>query len=285
MSTIAEQTTLARAVTKRGVGLHTGAEASLSLLPAAPDSGLVFVTETGVQIPAIADSVVSTERATALGLGDSQVRAVEHVLAALYGMGIDNARLELEGPEVPACDGSAKEWVLLLREAGRRRLARPRRTTSLPAAVWAGEGGGWAMALPARAGLSLAVAVDFSDTVAGRQAIWLPSAPRRFAAELAPARTFAFEHELEQLRAAGLARGGAAGNAFTVGREAYSGPLRFPDEVVRHKALDLMGDLALCGHRLGAQVVAVRPGHRTNVALAKAIRAALLESPRALPGN
>jgi len=114
--------------------------------------------------------------------------------------------------------------------------------------------------------------------VVGRQTLWIPQVVRRFAADLAPARTFAFEHELGQLRSAGLARGGEAGNAFTVGADGYSGPLRFDDEVVRHKALDLIGDLALCGHALEAQVVAVRPGHRGNVALAKAVRAALTEA-------
>jgi len=276
MRKAAAQTTVARAVNKEGIGLHSGEKAALRLLPAGPEVGIVFVSGSGVEIPATCDHVVETERATAVGIGGARVEAVEHLLAALYGRGIDNARVELEGPEVPACDGSAVEWVELLLQAGRRRLAAPRRERALRQPVWAGEGESWALALPHRGrGLSLGVAVEFCGTVAGRQVLWLSQVGRRFAKDLAPARTFAFEQEVEALRAAGLARGGSAENAFTVGAEKYSGPLRFPDEVVRHKALDLLGDLALCGYRLSAQVIAVRPGHRSNVALAKALRAAV----------
>lgn len=271
----AEQTTLAQAITQHGIGLHTGASASVSLLPAAPDTGIVFVTSSGAEIPALADFVVGTERATTLGRGNECVRAVEHLMAALYMAGIDNARVEVDGPEAPACDGSAREWVSLIRRAGKRRLGAARETRSLEAPVWSADGDSWHVALPAKAGLSVGVAVDYSATVAGRQTLWLAHAARRFARDLAPARTFAFEDEIEQLRSSGLARGGGAENAFTVGRDGYSGPLRFPDEVARHKVLDLIGDLALCGLRFGAQVIAVRPGHRSNVALAKALRAAL----------
>lgn len=284
MGNIAEQTTVTRAVQKRGVGLHTGAEAALALLPAPPDTGIVFVTSSGVEIPALADSVVDTERGTSLGRGEAGVRAVEHLLAVLYALGVDNARLEIDGPEVPADDGSAHGWVALIRQAGKKRLGRQREAGALRAPVWLGEGSSWAMAIPSRSALSLTVAVDYADTVVGRQIIWLPGAARRFAAEIAPARTFAFQHELEQLRAAGLAKGGGAENAFTVGPQGYSGPLRFADEVVRHKALDLLGDLSLCGRRLQAQVIAVRPGHRLNVALAKAIQASLEQPVEHGPG-
>ena len=181
--------------------------------------------------------------------------------------------MERDGPEVPACDGSAREWVGLVREAGLSPLGTPRREMSLRAAVWAGEGEAWAVAAPAR-GLQLAVGVQLDDTVAGRQTLALSLTEKSFETELAAARTFARKEELEALRAAGLAKGGGAENAFWVGAEGYSGPLRFPDEVVRHKALDLVGDLALCGWRLEAQVTAIRPSHRMNVELARKIRAA-----------
>jgi UDP-3-O-acyl-N-acetylglucosamine deacetylase len=197
-------------------------------------------------------------------------------MAAICMAGIDNIRVEADGPEMPACDGSAKEWVALLRQAGRRQLGAARAVRSLQTPIWHGGGDSWAVVLPAKAGLSVGVAVDFPGTVAGRQTLWIPAATRRFARDLAPARTFAFEHEVEALRSSGLARGGDAENAFTVGKNGYSGPLRFPDEVVRHKALDLIGDLALCGYTLRAQVIAVRPGHRGNAALARAVRAALM---------
>lgn len=274
MSRGAEQTTVARPVSARGSGLHTGAEGSLTLLPAEPDAGIVFVCHDGTEIPATTEYVIATERCTTLGLGQARVHTVEHLLGALYCMGLDNVQVAVEGPEVPACDGSAQEWIALLGRAGRRRLGRPRETRTLREAVWVSRDGYWGMVLPARR-LSVAVAVDFPGTVVGRQTIWLEVSRQRFAAELAPARTFAFAEEVEALRATGLVRGGSAENAFAVGPEGYSGPLRYPDEVVRHKALDLLGDLALCGHRVNAQVIAVRPSHRGNVALARALRAAL----------
>jgi UDP-3-O-acyl N-acetylglucosamine deacetylase len=272
----AEQTTLARPVTKHGVGLHTGASVSVRLTPAVSDTGVTFVLRSGIEVPATAEFVVDTERATTLGAGGASIGAVEHLMAAVWIAGIDNVRIEADGPEAPACDGSATEWITLLRQAGRRRLGTPRAVRSLRAPVWQGGGESWAVVLPAKAGLSVAVAVDFAGTVAGRQTLWAPSVARRFAGELAPARTFAFEHEVAALRASGLARGGGVENAFTVGRGGYSGPLRFPDEVVRHKALDLIGDLALCGCALRARVIAVRPGHRGNVELARGVRAALV---------
>jgi len=278
MGTNAEQTTLAWPVTKHGIGLHTGVSASVRLVPAAADTGIVLVLRSGAQIPATAEFVVGTERATTLGSGGESIGAVEHLMAAICMAGIDNVRVEADGPELPACDGSAKEWVALLRRAGRQRLGTARVVRSLQTPVWHGDRDSWAVVLPARAGLSVGVAVDFPGTVVGRQTLWMPSAARRFARDLAPARTFAFEHEVEALRSSGLARGGGVENAFTVGKDGYSGPLRFPDEVVRHKALDLIGDLALCGYALRAQVIAVRPGHRGNVALARAVRAALMSA-------
>jgi UDP-3-O-acyl N-acetylglucosamine deacetylase len=257
--------------------MHTGARSALTLLPAEPDAGIVFISDSGIQVPATAEYVVGTDRATTLGVGTARVGTVEHLLATLYAMGVDNAVVAVEGPEVPACDGSAREWVDLLRQAGRKRLGKRREVRSLRAASWAGEGESWLMALPASGGLSLAVGIDFAGTAVGRQAVCMSVTGARFAAELARARTFVFEHELEGLRAAGLARGGSEENGFAIGPGGYSGPLRFPDEVVRHKALDLVGDLALCGHRLQAQVVAVRPSHQSNVALARALRAALAQ--------
>lgn len=275
MSTRAEQMTVARPVIKEGIGLHTGADCALTLRPAESDAGIIFVCGSGVEVPATVENVVESERCTALGRGAARVLGVEHLLGTLYALGVDNARVEVKGPEVPACDGSAREWVSLVREAGLSRLGAPRREISLRAAVWAGEGAAWAVATPAR-GLWLAVGVQFDDTVVGRQTLALSLTEESFEAELAPARTFARREELEALRAAGLAKGGGAENAFAVGPEGYSGPLRFPDEVVRHKALDLVGDLALCGWRLEAYVTAIRPGHRTNVELARKIRAASL---------
>jgi UDP-3-O-[3-hydroxymyristoyl] N-acetylglucosamine deacetylase len=197
-------------------------------------------------------------------------------MAALYGMGVDNVRVEVDGPEAPACDGSAREWVEALKSAGRSHLRAARQVRRLGEPVWVEEGASWAMVAPAGGGPSLAIEVDFAGTAAGKQRLWMRLTRGRFMRELAPARTFVDMKDLDGLRARGLARGGGQENAFAFGPEGYSGPLRFPDEVVRHKALDMIGDLALCGSRFEGVVVAVRPSHRLNVALAQTLRGILL---------
>ncbi|MBN1458597.1 MAG: UDP-3-O-[3-hydroxymyristoyl] N-acetylglucosamine deacetylase [Armatimonadetes bacterium] len=270
----AQQTTIARPVTEKGIGLHTGEMCAVSLLPAEPDAGIVFVAGDGTEIPALADRVVETTRGTVLGVGAARVGGVEHLMAAAYGLGLDNMRVSVQGPELPACDGSATPWVRVLRSAGIRRLGTGRAIRTLSRDVWIVEGETWMMAGPATRGLSLAVAVQYDGTIAGRQTYWLQLTPEGFARELAPARTFAMLHELERLRAQGLARGGTEETAFAVLPDRYSGPLRFGDEVVRHKMLDLVGDLALCGERFHGHVVAIRPGHHRNVALARGLREA-----------
>ncbi len=272
----AEQTTLARPVSKDGVGLHTGQQCAVTILPAAPDAGIVFVSDAGEEIPAAVEHVLDTDHGTTLGTAQTRVRSVEHLMAALYGMGVDNARIELAGPEVPACDGSAMEWVRLVRRAGRASLGVTRKVLGLAEPVWVDAQPGWGVVLPARGALSLAVAVDFSGTVVGRQTLFLRLTRTGFIREMAPARTFVALKDLDELRARGLAQGGTSENALAFGPEGYSGPLRFPDEVVRHKALDLLGDLALCGCRFAGQVVAVRPSHRLNLALAAVLRKELL---------
>jgi len=271
-----EQTTIARPVTMRGTGLHTGGQCAVSLQPAGPGAGIVFATESGALIPASADHVIETERGTSLGAGGESVGCVEHLMAALYGLGVDNVRVEITGPEVPACDGSAREWVELVEEARIAPLGAAKPLGEFKAPIWAGDGAGAVIAVPGSRGLRLAVSVDYEGTVARHQSLWIRLTPRRFARWLAPARTFVMEGELEALRQAGLAKGGSGANAFVAGPGGYSGPLRFEDEVVRHKALDLVGDLALCGWRFEGVVVALRPSHRRNVALAGALRAQFL---------
>ncbi len=240
--------------------------------------------------------MVDTQRGTTLGNGEWSVGCVEHLMAALYGLEVDNARIEVRGPEFPAVDGSALPWVELIEQAGITALEAPRRIGVLKNVVWAGDESGFAVAVPwsnpapeqlegkrahchapllasQREGLALAVGVEFRGTVAGRQSLWMQMTTRRFTEDLAPSRTFVMDHELQALKKAGLAKGGSAENAFAVGPQGYSGVLRFDDEVVRHKTLDLVGDLALCGWRFDGLVLAVRPSHRINVELARALRA------------
>lgn len=277
MSGKAQQTTVARPVGVEGIGLHSGERCAVRLLPARGDSGVMFVCGSGAEVPGRAEFVGGTQRGTVLESGGARVGCVEHLMAVLYGTGVDNVRVEVEGPELPALDGSAAQWLKLVRRAGMKRLGAARRVGRLQQPVWESHGDAWMLAAPASRGLSLAVVVDFEGTAAGRQTLWLKLTGRSFAQELAPARTFATMEEVEALRAAGLALGGGPENAFAVDADGYSGPLRFPDEVVRHKALDLVGDLALCGRRFSGQVIAVKPGHRVNVALARALSRAFGE--------
>ncbi len=248
----------------------------MRLLPAPADAGISIVRcidGRRVEIPACPDSVVSTERATTLAQGGVCAATVEHLLGALYGLGIDNLRAELDGPELPALDGSAAPWVELLRRAGVREQAAARRVLALEREIEVRDGERWIRAEPA-AGFAVAYAIDYAHPAVGRQELALEDDdPDRFAREIAPARTFGFASELGALREADLARGGSLACAIVVGERGVVNPegLRFPDELVRHKILDLLGDLALLGLRLRARIRVERGGHRLHQALVAAL--------------
>lgn len=265
--------TLARPVTIRGVGIHTGAEATVTLAPAErPGAGVVFVV--GEQeIPARASNVADTARCTVLGgPGGASVATVEHLLSALSGMGVTDCRVAVEGPEIPIGDGSAALWIEALAGAGIAPLGEQIAPLTLQEPiVLAGANGAFIAAFPAES-LRMTVAVSFAHALVGTQvARFDPARGQSYAAEIAPARTFGFIEEVEALRAAGLARGGTLENAVVVYPDRYSVPLRFPDELARHKLLDLIGDLALAGRPLVADVVAVRPSHRLNTDFARVL--------------
>jgi UDP-3-O-[3-hydroxymyristoyl] N-acetylglucosamine deacetylase len=199
---------------------------------------------------------------------------VEHLLAALAGTGVTQAELWLEGPEVPLLDGSALPWVELIAEAGLEELVAGSELPLLVRPVTVHEGGGWVTALPAQAP-HVGAAIEFSEAAIGRQFQAFPLTPARFVAEIAPARTFGLRSQVDQLRAAGLIRGGNLANALVCDGERWlNPPLRFADEPVRHKILDLLGDLALVGLPR-AQVFAYRGSHRLHTALAAALEAEL----------
>ena len=248
------------------------------LLPAPEDAGVGFVCETEgrrVEIPARPESVVPSARATCLARDGASVATVEHLLAALYGLGVDNLRVELEGPELPALDGSAAPWVELLRRAGLREQAAARRTLVLDRAIELREGEGWIRAEPC-SGFAVRYAIDYAHPAVGRQELSIDGDdPDRFAREIAPARTFGFASELRGLQDAGLARGGSLASAILLDEHGVVNPegLRFPDELIRHKLLDLLGDLALLGVRLRARIRVERGGHRLHQALVAALRA------------
>lgn len=275
------QRTLRAPIGCTGVGLHSGRKVSLTLRPGAEGSGIVVV-RTGLPggpaaIPARWDHVVDTRRSTVLGLPDrpdAQVGTVEHVLAALAGSGIDNAVIEVDGPEMPVMDGSAAPFVFLIECAGIAAQDAPRRAIEVLRPVRVEEGDASVTLLPdASPWFGLEMEIEFASAAIRRQSRALRLAPGVFKTELARARTFGFAEEIEALREAGLARGGSLANAVVLRGATVlnAGGLRYADEFVRHKTLDAVGDLALAGAPFIGCYRSYRGGHRMNAHALKAL--------------
>jgi UDP-3-O-[3-hydroxymyristoyl] N-acetylglucosamine deacetylase len=263
--------TLKSAIGCVGVGLHGGRRVSLTLLPAAAGTGILFRrTDLGIEIPARFDRVADTRLCTALvaeGAPQARIGTVEHVMAALAGTGITDAIVEVDGPEVPILDGSAAPFVFLIDCAGIVALNAPAPVLEVLRPVRVGDDKAWAELLPAREpGFEAALAIEFPNTAIGHQQLSMRLTPASFRAGLADARTFALAEDIAQLRAAGLAQGGSLDNAIVVDGPfvVNRGGLRRPDEFVRHKLLDAVGDLALAGAALSARFVGHRSGHALN---------------------
>lgn len=277
------QRTLANAIDCTGIGLHSGRRVHLTLSPAPADSGIVFRrTDTGFEIPARYEHVNDTTLATVIGVPGDPVRhvgTIEHVMAALCAAGIDNAVVGVDGPEVPAMDGSAAPFSFLIACAGIVEQAAPLSVIEVLRPVRARDGDATAALLPAHprgaALLTLSMEIRFDSAAIGRQERTLALTAPAFAAEIAPARTFGFAEELQRLRAAGLARGGSLANAIAVsgGRVLNPEGLRFADEFVRHKLLDAVGDLALAGMPIRGRFIGHRSGHRLNNVLLRTMLA------------
>jgi len=264
------ETTTQRPVEVAGVGLHSGVQVNMRILPAAAGTGVVFVRTDldGFSIPASWKYVARVSYATSLMRQGVLLSTTEHVLSVLYGMGIDNAVVEINSLEAPILDGSSRPFVELLRQAGRRRLRRERRYLRIRRAVEVRDSRRRITILPAD-GFRITCSTDFGHPLAGRQEIDLELTPERYEREIAGARTFGFERELDQMRDMGLIRGASLSNAvcFTSGGVLNPEGLRYPDECCRHKVLDLIGDLALIGHPLVGHVIAERAGHAMHTAL------------------
>lgn len=265
------QTTLRQPVHTSGVALHSGADVRVTLRPAEPGSGVVFrrVDLPGApEVPAHISCVVDTRLATTVGRGDARVMTVEHLLATLMGLGADNVVVEVDGPELPALDGSARQWVELVTGAGLRSQDVPRRRLRVTAPVEVGEGGRSARLLPTPR-LELAARIRFDHPDVGEQSLVVPLDNGAFASELAWARTFGFLDQVDGLRRLGLVRGGSLDNAVVFGPDGVlnEGGLRGPDEPVRHKLLDMLGDLALLGLPVIGRFEAELPGHGLTLAL------------------
>jgi UDP-3-O-[3-hydroxymyristoyl] N-acetylglucosamine deacetylase len=273
------QHTLQGPVVFEGVGVHTGAHTKVRILPAAVDSGVVFV-RTDVRgasrrVEARGETVCKTQLGTVIGNADGvTVSTIEHLMAALAMLGIDNARVELDGPEMPIMDGSAEPFVRLLDQAGRRGQDAARRFVEILAPVEVREGDKRASLSPSE-GFEVAFEISFDNPVVGRQRVDLPMTERAFRSELADCRTFGFLKDVEALRALGLARGGALDNVVVIDGARILNPegLRRPDEFVRHKALDAIGDLYVLGGPVIGRYEGVLAGHGLNNALVRALLA------------
>jgi UDP-3-O-acyl N-acetylglucosamine deacetylase len=263
MSEHSFQKTLSRAVEIAGIGLHTGRPCRIRLRPNDVGEGIAFLCN-GETIPARVEYLVSTRRAVTLGSNGQQVSTVEHVLAALYGLGITNAVIEVDGPEIPALDSSAAPFVRKMQEAGIEALGAETSFRKLAAPVWVAEKESMVLALP-YAGLKLTYIGRFPGL--GNRKRTLRMSGKVFAEEIAPARTMVLRQEIEGILAEGLGQGGSAENVVVLDEGKAPASMRFKDEPVRHKLLDLVGDLSLLGRPLQAHVIAVRSGHRMNLEL------------------
>lgn len=278
------RTTIVQSGGVEGVGLHLGQPCRLVFRPAPARSGITFVRvdRGGRRIPARADVAVLAERRTQLGDGEDALHTVEHVLAAVAGSGIDDLDIELDGPEPPIADGSARPFVEVLQAAGVAQTESGADYLSVAAPFTFREGDAEYDVSPASS-FELDVSIEFPHPLVGRQRGSWSVTPETFARELAPARTFGFRYEIEELRSKGLIRGGSTSNALLLDETGVvDNALRWPDEFVRHKALDCVGDLALVGRRLRARIVARRPSHRGTVSLARELVRRAEEGDRVL---
>jgi UDP-3-O-[3-hydroxymyristoyl] N-acetylglucosamine deacetylase len=271
------QRTLLHPVRCQGVGLHSGAPVNLALLPAPVNHGIHFVrtdTPRPVSIPALTEYVVDTSLATTLGREGVKVSTVEHLMSALAGMGLDNVRVELDGPEVPIMDGSAAPFASLIAEAGVRDQEEPRRLLVIKKTVTVTDGDKEASLSPSR-NFRISCTVDFKHPLITEQSFELEFSDRCFAREISRARTFCFRRDVEMLQKMGLARGGSLDNAIVVDEFSILNPdgLRFPDEFVRHKILDAIGDISLFGRPVVGHLKAFKTGHALNQKLVKAVLA------------
>ena len=278
------QRTLKAAIGCVGAGIHSGQRVNLTLRPAAADHGIVFRrTDLGCDIHARFDNVCDTRLCTSLAdpvAPSASVGTVEHLMAALAGLGIDNALIEVDGPEIPILDGSAAPFLFLLDCAGVVELEAPRRVIEVRQTVRVTAGEAWAELRPlgpaarsAQPVLEMDLSIDFAASAIGRQSCSLRLTPESFRYQIAAARTFAQAAEVVELQAAGLARGGSLDNAIVVdGADILNaGGLRMESEFANHKMLDAVGDLALAGGPLHARFIAHRSGHDLNHRLLRAL--------------
>ncbi|MBW4643332.1 MAG: UDP-3-O-acyl-N-acetylglucosamine deacetylase [Goleter apudmare HA4340-LM2] len=289
-----QQHTIAEEITQTGVGLHSGLHTHVRILPAEAGTGRYFVRVDlpdfpiiPAQVAAVSQTVLSTQ----LGKDLACVRTVEHLLAALAGMGVDNARIEIDGPEVPLLDGSARVWVESIAQVGlvSQTLAEDALPIEIKEPIWVYQGDAFACALPSPE-TRFSYGIDFDLPAIGNQ--WhswsilddLQNTSASFATEIAPARTFGLLHQIEHLQKSGLIKGGSLENALICAPDGWINlPLRFANEPVRHKILDLVGDLSLLGNFPSAHFLAYKASHNLHIQLAQKILDSRLNPKHPIP--
>lgn len=268
------QKTIASSIEYSGVALHTGNNVRIKFLPAEADSGIVFRRVDLVGKPdlkAEPDNVVSTKRCTSIGLADDQtaIHTIEHLMAAIWAADIDNILIELDNAETPVVDGSALPYIKLIEGAGIVELSKSRKVKKIAKSIWAKKDDMYLVVLPYE-GFKVSYTLVYDHPVIGTQFYEYDQEDSDFLEEIAPARTFGFEREVEALHRRGLALGGSLENAVLIGDKKIVNPLRFSNEFVRHKILDIIGDMFLNGY-ISGHIIAVRSGHYLHVELAKKI--------------
>lgn len=271
-----QQMTLRDSVKLTGKGLHGGEDTSVVIHPAPENSGIIFC-DGPCRIRGLASNVIDTSRGTTIGSNGSRVRTIEHLMAALRGMGVDNATVEVLGSETPALDGSALPYTKAIDSVGLVELDAVRKTIVLTEPVWVQNNDSFILAIPAPS-LRITYVMNYNHPMIGSQTATYSLSESDFGDEIAPARTFVLYEEVAGLLDNELARGGSIDNVIVIWQDRLSSQLRFPDELVRHKVMDLIGDMSLVGGLLQAEVIAVKSGHKLNVEFAKEVNKVIAEN-------
>lgn len=269
------QKTIGSSVEYSGIALHTGNDVKMRCLPAEANTGIIFRRidiDESAEIKAEPFNVISTKRCTSIGFVENNqiaVHTIEHLMAALWATDIDNIIIEIDNAETPVGDGSALPYIQLVKDAGVVELSEPRIMSKIEKSIWVRKDDMYLTILPYE-GFKVSYTLVYDHPVIGTQFYEYDRGNNDFLSDIAPARTFGFEREVEVLHRRGLALGGSLGNAVLIGDEKTVNPLRFKDEFVRHKILDITGDMFLNGYIFG-HIIAVRSGHYLHVELAKKI--------------
>lgn len=272
------QATLRARVEFDGVGLHTGVHCRAAVVPAAVDAGITFISGS-VRVPALVENVIDTSRATVIGRDGVSISTTEHLLSALFALGVSNAEIVVDGPEIPICDGSAAVFCERIARSGVAAQNVERRTFVLTEPMFVRDADKLVAAFPANS-LRVRFLADFPSPI-GTQYFYEEIETESYVREIAAARTFGYLHEVKALLERGLARGGSLDNALVFAPDGPMQSLRWPNEAVRHKTLDLIGDLALLGVWPQCEILAVKSGHELHASMTRALRdrsQALLEA-------